>query len=743
MRFGGIFSYLCAILLHLYVNVMRRFISIILIGWSACAAAWSQINTDRVLAIGRNALYFEDYVLSIQYFNEVIKVKPYLAEPYLYRSIAKLYLDDDNGAEQDATECIERNPFIVGAYHVRGIARQHLGTYDEAVEDFETGLKMQPENRAFLRGLASVYAQRRDYHRADSCFNHLVRLFPSDETAYLGRAQLRIEQHDSVGAMNDLNKAIELDKGSSYAYGLRSMIYMDQERYAEAEADLNKAIALDPEQAAFYINRGLVRYCSDNIRGALDDYDTALRFEPNNVIPRYNRGLLRAQIGDRNHAIEDFSAVLRVEPDNTFAAYNRALLRDEVGDYNGAIDDYTTVFESHPNFFPALYARSEDNRKLNRTRAADADYKAAWLLEQQVQADHDKRQRRLAELRAAGVENPDSVLMAETQPGEADDEPDDEARIRRESDRNIRKFNRAMATDLAAGGEDKYGSNSVRGRIQDRNFTVELQHPFVLTYYEKSDLVHQNIYFEKTLSDFNRAGYLSRRLRVVSDEPMLTQDQVQAHFASIDDYSRLLTHSPNQVIFYFGRSLDFMLVQDYQNAIEDLNQVLMRDDNFILAYFNRAVLRLRRLEVQERQGEVASAASGSEDLRGLAIQSTGDKNATAATATDRTQTAMASRRKMESEMVMRDLDKVIELSPTFVYAYFNRASVSAGMNNFDAALADLNKAIELYPSFAEAYYNRGLIFLRTGKTKAGVSDLSKAGELGLAAAYSVLKRANN
>jgi tetratricopeptide (TPR) repeat protein len=104
---------------------------------------------------------------------------------------------------------------------------------------------------------------------------------------------------------------------------------------------------------------------------------------------------------------------------------------------------------------------------------------------------------------------------------------------------------------------------------------------------------------------------------------------------------------------------------------------------------------------------------------------------------------MASRRKMESEMVMRDLDKVIELSPTFVYAYFNRASVSAGMNNFDAALADLNKAIELYPSFAEAYYNRGLIFLRTGKTKAGVSDLSKAGELGLAAAYSVLKRANN
>jgi tetratricopeptide (TPR) repeat protein len=429
------------------------------------------------------------------------------------------------------------------------------------------------------------------------------------------------------------------------------------------------------------------------------------------VIPRYNRGLLRAQIGDRNRAIEDFSAVLDAEPENTFAAYNRALLRDEVGDYNGAAGDYTTVFDAHPKFFPALYARSEDYRKLHRMREADADFKAAWTLEQQVQAEHDRRQRRRSELVSAGVANPDSVLTAETKGPEGDDELDDEARVRRESDRNIRKFNRAMVTDLTEGGEDRYGLNSARGRIQDRTFTVDLQRPFVLTYYEKSDQIHQNIYFEKSLSDFNRTGVLSRRLKVVSDEPMLTEDQVQAHFASIDDYSRLLAREPEQVNYYFGRSLDFMLVQDYQNAIDDLNQVLMRRSDFVLAYFNRAVLRQRQLEVQERE-----ATTPNRDL---------------------------TRRKMEFELVVRDLDKVIELSPTFVYAYYNRASVSAALNNFDAALADLNRAIELYPSFAEAYYNRGLIYLRQGRTKAGTADLSKAGELGLAQAYSVLKRANN
>ena len=91
---------------------MRRLIYRIFLFIFALAVfpAVAQINTDRVMNIGRNALYFEDYVLSIQYFNQVIKAKPYWAEPYFYRAVAKLSLDDFRGAEADATACIDRNP---------------------------------------------------------------------------------------------------------------------------------------------------------------------------------------------------------------------------------------------------------------------------------------------------------------------------------------------------------------------------------------------------------------------------------------------------------------------------------------------------------------------------------------------------------------------------------------------------------------------------------------------------------
>ena len=79
--------------------MMRKFLIALLCflpGW-----AWAQINTDRVMTIARNALYFEDYVLSIQYFNQVIGAKPYLYEPYFFRGIAKLSLEDFKGAEDD------------------------------------------------------------------------------------------------------------------------------------------------------------------------------------------------------------------------------------------------------------------------------------------------------------------------------------------------------------------------------------------------------------------------------------------------------------------------------------------------------------------------------------------------------------------------------------------------------------------------------------------------------------------
>ena len=86
------------------------FVIISLTSHFSSLSCFAQFNTDRLVMIGRSALYYEDYVLSIQYFNQAISAKPYLFDPWYFRAVAKYYLDDFEGAEGDCGEAIQRNP---------------------------------------------------------------------------------------------------------------------------------------------------------------------------------------------------------------------------------------------------------------------------------------------------------------------------------------------------------------------------------------------------------------------------------------------------------------------------------------------------------------------------------------------------------------------------------------------------------------------------------------------------------
>ncbi|MDE6043066.1 MAG: hypothetical protein K2G07_05925, partial [Muribaculaceae bacterium] len=129
------------------ITTLRRLVLSLCVVAAAVVQAAAQINTEQVLRVGRNALYFEDYVLSIQYFNRVIDAKPYLAEPYFLRAIAKYNLEDYAGAEADATRSIELNPFVADAWEVRGVSRQNQGRDSAAVEDYRKALDLLPRNR--------------------------------------------------------------------------------------------------------------------------------------------------------------------------------------------------------------------------------------------------------------------------------------------------------------------------------------------------------------------------------------------------------------------------------------------------------------------------------------------------------------------------------------------------------------------------------------------------------------------
>ena len=130
--------------------------------------AYAQINTDRVMLMGRNALYYEDYVLAIQRFNMVINAKPWLGEPYFFRGLAKYYLEDYTGAEIDCTSALERNPYLSNNYELRALCRINQSRYQLAEEDYRHVVEISPMNRGCWHNMVLCQLEQDAYERADS-----------------------------------------------------------------------------------------------------------------------------------------------------------------------------------------------------------------------------------------------------------------------------------------------------------------------------------------------------------------------------------------------------------------------------------------------------------------------------------------------------------------------------------------------------------------------------------------------
>ncbi len=645
----------------------------------------AQVNTDRVLAIGRNALYFEDYVLSIQYFNQVIRVKPHLAEPYFYRAVAKISLEDYRGAEEDCSLALERNPFMTEVYRCRGVARVYLGKYDEATKDFDKGLEFAPDSKQLLLCKGYVSVQREDYAQAIKDFTLTVDKYPHFKEAYLNRGYAYLQSEDTAAAMRDFEKTLELDKFSADGLAARGYVFYAEGDYDKSLADFDEALRIEPYRTGLYINRGLVRYKKNNLRGAMDDYDRVIQLDPYNVMAYYNRGILRMEVGDKNRAVEDFDRVIEMEPDNDFAIYNRAILHNDLGELNKAIQDYDKIIKAHPDFFPAYYGRGEAKMKKYDRTGAEKDYNTAMLL----------RQRKITKKDFA---REDSLSAT-----------------RKKSDTNLRNHNKLVVADKEEQMKRLSYKSESRGRVQNVNFHIEPEGNFILTYYpRKKEALHRSVYFDKRLNGINQSGKMPMKLQISNNEESMT-DRLSAVFQEIESLTAQLKKNASAEGF-LQRAIQFEFISDYDSAIEDFSQAITLSspmESWIF-YFFRANSRMKKWNYENALKDEVERKEAEK----------GDYYA----------------RKIVCEAILKDYEEVNERYPDFPFSWFNRGNTLSMMKDYRNAIANYTNAIEREPDFAEAYFNRGLCYVMIGENGKGVADLSKAGELGIYVAYNVIKR---
>lgn len=668
-------------------------------GVAAPLSGFAQVNAEQVMTIGRNVLSMEDYLLAIQYFNMAIKAKPYLSDAYYLRGLAKLQLDDYEGAIADCTLAIDRNKFKTEAYKVRGFARQRLGLDSLAIEDYNHGLDYNPDDRYFMyyKGIAETELKR--YNAADSTLSRLLRRYPKFDEGYIARGRNNILAGDTIKGMADIDRSMSISKTNIGAHLIKAEILAKQGDWTAASEAMDEAVRLRPEETDLYINRAYIRYNKNDFFGAMSDYDYALTLDPKNEVALFNRALLRTEVKALSQASQDFTEVLRLDPTNFHALYNRGLIYLEIGQYRKAYDDFKEIARRYPRFHPAYYAMAECQRNLGNMREMLATIKKADQLVTNYVANPSRNP----------LDRP-TIQAGKTHTGNKHNSKE------ANEEEFMEKFNQLVTSSTASEPQLAF-NDKIKGRVQDRDISVMPEEEFTLSFNPPEISLRNLSNNFRNLDQLNRRQYISRKIYLRQGNPTPSDPDLLSRIFTIEDgFTKDIIASDNpRPIDMFGRGVARIMLKNYDGAIADLTRAIEGSDDFTTALFARAYA---------YGAKAGTNISGDENHDG----DTGGAE------------SVRLKRQYNIERSMEDLDALLAIDPTMLYAWFNKGCLYYNSGDFTSAINAYDRALELDPEFGQAYFNRGLAFIRQGNREKAFADLSKAGELGVLQSYNILKR---
>lgn len=653
----------------------------------------AQIDVERVMSIGRNALHFKDYVVSIGHFNQVILARDWLAEPYFYRAVAKISLEDYEGAEADASEALKRNPFLSKAYLLRGVARQNLSLHQKAIQDYRSGLELMPADQGMRYNLALAQLESQDYNATAKTLDTLERFGYAVQEVLQLRARVALGRGDTIASKGITEKILDRYPLYTPAHLMKAQLAMQTQDYKSADEALTQAIQSQRmPRAELYTNRAICRYHLNNLRGAMEDYSQALELAPTDRVARNNRALLSTTVGEYQRALEDWTIIVAREPMNQVARYNKALLHAQFGQSREAIKELDSVLYHHPTFEAGFGQRAQLRQLIGDNRGAQRD--RLHLYDLQQNKSYKRANDKVANQRRT------------------------QKQTRSEQDLAIEKYNQLIEGKLNNDtAERPHYTSEHRGEIQNNNTSITPLSYFDLSYFDflAETRISNATYYVRQLDEINYKLPVGLRLHLSIRNKQLEQNQVDSVNSVLGDFPESGQHINTALV----RAIGFSLLRDLDEAMRFYNMAINQNPNNPIAYLGRAVTMLRKQETQnklikEKNIESLGASTPNQPIQHKLVLTDNDP--------------------------LADINRAIALAPDMEYLYYNRAVLYTLLNEYEKAIADYTQAIQINPKLAEAYYNRGLLYLSSGQTSKAITDIRRAGELGLYEAYSIIKR---
>lgn len=324
---------------------------------------------------------------------------------------------------------LENNPDSYNAWQAKGLVMAMQKRYDEAKWCFDRALEVEKTHLSTLKNKALLLIKMEKYEDARELLETILLLDSLNEDILNMKALTHFKLGELDTALLCAESSLEIVPRYAHAWVTKGFILSHLERYTEALESFERALEIDYTVPEAFLNRGVMLCRLGREDEALTDYKVAGELAPKSAPVWYDMGLWYAARNRFDDALSYFDKAISCEEAFVDAWIERAFVnvylrlydeasafaenatkinaksfrtwfaqgytliqRDSKENLRYAIKSFDRSLRLKPDYIPALIARGETLKKLDReTEAVENLEKAVSLImERRLTNDADR-----------------------------------------------------------------------------------------------------------------------------------------------------------------------------------------------------------------------------------------------------------------------------------------------------------------------------------------------------------------
>src|SRR5256885_1210247 len=107
---------------------------------------------------------------AVESFTRALEIKPDLLIARINLSIALYYLPDAEGAKREATKALNQDSGKPQTHYILGLIARSENQFDEAIAEFQSVLKIDPDDMGSNINVGQIFSQQKKYAEAIAAF---------------------------------------------------------------------------------------------------------------------------------------------------------------------------------------------------------------------------------------------------------------------------------------------------------------------------------------------------------------------------------------------------------------------------------------------------------------------------------------------------------------------------------------------------------------------------------------------